>query len=213
VLRREQELKEAKPEVNPWACLILLAVTVALMTVTAVFVRQPTPFPLFHTNVPTASPPVARRQHRIRAPTGQHRRGVRLSLRMNIITLRTHYRFLSLYDRWFGIVLLPIVSFSADATVAITFFIRQSLKAFIRSQPQPPESLAQARAIDMSIQFLLFWMPFVTLLGWWINKPMSMLFGRCHPRLSIPRTKESARRSIRSDAPRWRVLPRELCHG
>ncbi|KAH9051585.1 hypothetical protein EDB83DRAFT_2316721 [Lactarius deliciosus] len=78
--------------------------------------------------------------------------------------------------RWFGIILLPIVSFSADATVAITFFIRQSLKAFIRNTAQPPESLAQARAIDMSIQFLLFWMPFLTLLGWWTNKPMSMLF-------------------------------------
>lgn len=42
----------------------------------------------------------------------------------------------------------------------------------------PPESLAQARAIDMSIQFLLFWMPFLTLLGWWTNKPVTLLFGR-----------------------------------
>jgi hypothetical protein len=57
VLRREQELKEAKPEVNPWACLILLIVTVALMAVTAVFVRQPTPFPFFHANVLTVFPP------------------------------------------------------------------------------------------------------------------------------------------------------------
>jgi Ca2+:H+ antiporter len=57
VLRREQELKEAKPEVNPWACLILLVVTVALMAVTAVFVRQPTPFPIFHANVLTVFPP------------------------------------------------------------------------------------------------------------------------------------------------------------
>ena len=77
------------------------------------------------------------------------------------------------------------MSFSADATVTITYFIRQSLKAFIRSKPQPPpESLARGRAIDMSIQFLLFWMPLVTLLGWWTNRPMSMLFGKRHPRLS-----------------------------
>jgi Ca2+:H+ antiporter len=83
--------------------------------------------------------------------------------------------------RWFGIVLLPIVSFSADAAVAVTFFIRQWLKAYFRfSTPSPPESLAQARAIDMSIQFLLFWMPFLTLLGWWTNKPLTLLFGRCH---------------------------------
>ncbi|KAH9053054.1 hypothetical protein EDB87DRAFT_310351 [Lactarius vividus] len=130
VLRREKELEEAEPEVNPWACLILLAVTVALMGVTAEFLVDSIEF--------------VREQDNIE-------------------------------EEWFGIILLPIVSFSADATVAITFFIRQSLKAFL-DKPQPPESLAQARAIDMSIQFLLFWMPFVTLLGWWTNKPMSMLF-------------------------------------
>ncbi|KAH9020320.1 hypothetical protein EDB85DRAFT_2153176 [Lactarius pseudohatsudake] len=130
VLRREKELEEAEPEVNPWACLILLAITVALMGVTAVFLVDSIEF-------------VRRR--------------------------------VDVEEEWFGIILLPIVSFSADGTVAITFFIRQSLKAFF-NKPQPPESLAQARAIDMSIQFLLFWMPFVTLLGWWTNKPMSMLF-------------------------------------
>ncbi|KAH8980642.1 hypothetical protein EDB86DRAFT_3087748 [Lactarius hatsudake] len=131
VLRREKELGEAEPEVNPWACLILLAITVALMGVTAVFLVDSIEF-------------VRRR--------------------------------VDIEEEWFGIILLPIVSFSADATVAITFFIRQSLKAFFNDKPQRPESLAQARAIDMSIQFLLFWMPFVTLLGWWTNKPMTMLF-------------------------------------
>jgi len=131
VVRREKELDEAEPEVNPWACLILLVVTVALMAVTAVFLVDSIEF--------------------VRA------RG-------------------NIGEEWFGIVLLPVVSFSADATVAVTFFIRKSLKAFMHSTPQPIESLAQARAIDMSIQFLLFWMPFVTLLGWWVGKPMSMLF-------------------------------------
>ena len=38
-LRKEQELAEAEPEVNPWACIILLVITVALMGVTAEFVR------------------------------------------------------------------------------------------------------------------------------------------------------------------------------
>ena len=90
----------------------------------------------------------------------------------------TFYFLLSLL-RWFGIVLLPIVSFSADGVVAVTFFTRQTLKSYFRiSSPMPPESLAQARAIDMSIQFLLFWTPFLTLLGWWTNKPMTLLFGR-----------------------------------
>jgi len=38
-LRKEQELAEAEPVVNPWACIILLAITVAFMAVTAEFVR------------------------------------------------------------------------------------------------------------------------------------------------------------------------------
>ena len=37
--------------------------------------------------------------------------------------------------------------------------------------------LARGRAIDLSIQFTLFWMPFLVLLGWWIDKPMHLLFG------------------------------------
>ncbi|KAH9053057.1 hypothetical protein EDB87DRAFT_310784 [Lactarius vividus] len=123
--------KEAKPEVNPWACLILLAITVALMGVTAEFLVDSIEF--------------VREQD-------------------------------SIEEEWFGIVLLPIVSFSADATIAITYFIRQSLKSFFTEEPECPEIFAQARSIDMSIQFLLFWMPFVTLLGWWTNKPMPMLF-------------------------------------
>lgn len=39
------------------------------------------------------------------------------------------------------------------------------------------EETAKARAIDLSIQFSIFWMPFLVLLGWWINKPMHLLFG------------------------------------
>ncbi|KAH9170187.1 hypothetical protein EDB89DRAFT_2190767 [Lactarius sanguifluus] len=129
-LRMENELKEAKPEVNPWACLILLAITVALMGVTAEFLVD--------------SIESVREQDNIE-------------------------------EEWFGIILLPIVSFSADATIAITYFIRQSLKSFFNDKPQRPQRFAQARSIDMSIQFLLFWMPSVTL-GWWTNEPMPMLF-------------------------------------
>jgi Ca2+:H+ antiporter len=70
------------------------------------------------------------------------------------------------------------VSFSADAAIAIVFFARTCLRHFFHA-PEPPETLAEARAIDLSIQFLLFWMPLVTLLGWWLDKPVSMLFGNC----------------------------------
>ncbi|KAI9456557.1 hypothetical protein BJY52DRAFT_1187841 [Lactarius psammicola] len=130
VLRREQELEEAEPEVNPWACLILLAITVALMGVTVEFLVDSLSF--------------------------------------------VRERF-SIEEEWFGIVLLPMVSFSVDAIITITFFIRQSLKAFFRTA-LPPESLTKARTIDMSIQFLLFWLLVVMPLGWWTNRTMLMLF-------------------------------------
>lgn len=52
-LRREQRLAEEKPVVNPWACLIMLVITVALMGVTAEFVR----FSVSHSLV--ASPPTS----------------------------------------------------------------------------------------------------------------------------------------------------------
>ncbi|KAI0300648.1 hypothetical protein B0F90DRAFT_394585 [Multifurca ochricompacta] len=129
-LRKERELAEAEPEVNPWACLVLLAVTVALMGVTAEFLVDSIEFVRKEANI---------------------------------------------QEEWFGIVLLPVVSFSADGAVAIVFFVRSALRHFFR-MPEPPETLAEGRAIDLSIQFLLFWMPFVTLLGWWVDKPVTMLF-------------------------------------
>jgi Ca2+:H+ antiporter len=78
-------------------------------------------------------------------------------------------------DEWFGLILLPIVSFSADGVVAITYFLRYTARDYFGT-PSPPETLARARAIDLSIQFTLFWMPAVVLIGWWSNKPMSLLF-------------------------------------
>jgi len=82
-------------------------------------------------------------------------------------------------QEWFGLVLLPIVSFSADGAVAIGYFCHKGLRR-VRSKtsvPEPPNTLAKAEAIDLSIQFVLLWMPFLTLLGWWTNKPFSLLFG------------------------------------
>jgi len=78
-------------------------------------------------------------------------------------------------ESWFGLILLPIVSFSADGALAIGFFARYVFQHFF-GKPTPPATLAKARAIDLSIQFTLFWMPFIVLLGWWTNKPMSLLF-------------------------------------
>jgi Ca2+/H+ antiporter len=76
-------------------------------------------------------------------------------------------------NRFIGLILLPIVSFSADACIATIYFIRRTL--FLA--PRPPDELAKGRGIDLSIQFTLFWMPFLVLLGWWTAKPLSLLFG------------------------------------
>lgn len=77
---------------------------------------------------------------------------------------------------WFGLILLPLVSYAADGTVAIVYFLRHLLRHFFR-EPAPIQTLAKGRAIDLSIQFTLFWMPFFVLLGWWTGRPMTLLFG------------------------------------
>ncbi|GJJ14263.1 hypothetical protein Clacol_008527 [Clathrus columnatus] len=76
-------------------------------------------------------------------------------------------------EEWFGVILLPLVSFSGDAIVAIVFFLKTAL--FLK--PETPSALAKSEAIDMSIQFALFWLPFLVLLGWWTAKPLHLLFG------------------------------------
>ena len=73
-------------------------------------------------------------------------------------------------------ILLPLVSFAANAFVALIYFIRYIIRYFFKG-PEPPAELARALSIDLSIQFLLFWMPFFVLLAWWIGKPLTLLFG------------------------------------
>jgi len=81
----------------------------------------------------------------------------------------------NIQEEWFGLFLLPIVSFAADGAIAVGYFVRLVLK-LVLGTPVPPSSLAKARSIDLAIQFILFWMPFIVLLGWWTGKPMSLLF-------------------------------------
>ncbi|KAJ1303801.1 hypothetical protein OPQ81_008224 [Rhizoctonia solani] len=75
-------------------------------------------------------------------------------------------------SEWFGLILLPFLSFSADGLIAVAYF----LKTILFFHPGSPEELAKARSIDLSIQFALFWTPFIVLLGWWTHRPMSLLF-------------------------------------
>ncbi|KAH9482948.1 Vacuolar calcium ion transporter [Psilocybe cubensis] len=76
---------------------------------------------------------------------------------------------------WFGLILLPFVSFAADGTVAVVYFVRYMFR-HIFHEPTPPTTLAKGEAIDLSIQFTLFWMPLLVLIGWWTDKPLSLLF-------------------------------------
>ncbi|EJD50810.1 hypothetical protein AURDEDRAFT_143229 [Auricularia subglabra TFB-10046 SS5] len=75
-------------------------------------------------------------------------------------------------QEWFGLFLLPIISWAADGLLAVVYFVRKVL----RGHPPPPESVASGLAIDLSIQFLLFWMPFLVLIAWWAGKPFFLLF-------------------------------------
>jgi Ca2+:H+ antiporter len=84
--------------------------------------------------------------------------------------------FMDLAIRWFGLILLPIVSFSGDGAVAIVYFVRYVV-CYLRGRTLPITTLATGRAIDLSVQFTLFWMPLLVLLGWWTGKPMTLLFG------------------------------------
>ncbi|QRW09870.1 Sodium/calcium exchanger protein [Ceratobasidium sp. AG-Ba] len=75
-------------------------------------------------------------------------------------------------SEWFGIVLLPMLSYAADACIIVLYFVRSVL--FLH--PEPPSELAKVRSIDMSVQFALFWTPLVVLIGWWSNYNITLLF-------------------------------------
>ena len=74
-------------------------------------------------------------------------------------------------------IILPLVSFSADGTVAVVFFIHSAINHILGRKTMVPSTLAKARAIDLSIQFTLFWMPVLILLSWWTGRPLMLLFG------------------------------------
>ncbi|CEL53188.1 Vacuolar calcium ion transporter OS=Schizosaccharomyces pombe (strain 972 / ATCC 24843) GN=vcx1 PE=3 SV=1 [Rhizoctonia solani AG-1 IB] len=76
-------------------------------------------------------------------------------------------------SEWFGLILLPLVSFAGDGLNTIMFFIRSNL---MKMDVQRPNDLAKAKSIDLSIQFTLFWIPVLVLVGWALGKPLTLLF-------------------------------------
>ncbi|KAF5387910.1 hypothetical protein D9615_000100 [Tricholomella constricta] len=79
-------------------------------------------------------------------------------------------------EAWFGIFLLPLVSFSADGLLTTVYFVRRHLKHYLGHPAPKCTELAQGRSIDLGIQFMLFWMPLLVLLAWFSHKPLSLLF-------------------------------------
>ncbi|KAJ3555454.1 hypothetical protein NM688_g2569 [Phlebia brevispora] len=131
VVKQEEHLKEEQPKINTWACLIMLAVTVAIMAATAEFLVE------------------------------------------SIENVRESGH---IQEEWFGLILLPIVSFAGDGCIAIAFFAHKIFNHYTGRKRIEPDDLAKGRAIDLSIQFTLWWMPFLVLLGWWIKKPLHLMF-------------------------------------
>lgn len=79
-------------------------------------------------------------------------------------------------EEFFGLVLIPVVSYSADALLLSVYFIHSQLRYWFGAPYKPPGSLAETHSIDLSIQFFLFWTPLLVLIGWIVGKPFSLLF-------------------------------------
>ena len=151
IKHEEKHLREEEPLTNPWACMILLGITVAIMAVTAEMVC-PSPCFCFPTRSSWFSRQLVESIEFVRESSG-------------------------IRQEWFGLILLPFVSFSADGAVAVIFFCQAVYDRITNKEVHVPSMLARGRAIDLSIQFTLWWMPFLVLLGWWTGRPMHLLFG------------------------------------
>ncbi|KAG8833313.1 hypothetical protein FRC17_010958 [Serendipita sp. 399] len=75
-------------------------------------------------------------------------------------------------EEWFGLILIPLVSFSGDGLVTFSSLIRRA----VFREPKALHKLADAQPIDLSIQFLLFWTPVLVLISWGVGKSLPLLF-------------------------------------
>jgi len=92
-----------------------------------------------------------------------------------VISTKAVRKVLHIEEEWFGLILIPFISYAADGAVSVVYFIRHLLRHYL-TEPAPPTTLARGESIDLSIQFVLFWMPFLVLLAWWTGKPLTLLF-------------------------------------
>lgn len=82
---------------------------------------------------------------------------------------------LGLKPEYFGLIVLPFVSYAADGILSTAYFIRSNFTHYIGAPP-PISTLAKGRSIDLAIQFFIFWMPFTIIVAWCAQKPLSLLF-------------------------------------
>jgi Ca2+:H+ antiporter len=92
-----------------------------------------------------------------------------------VVSTKAVRKVLDIEEEWFGLILLPFISYATDGTVAVVYFIRHMLRHYL-TEPTPPTRLAHGESIDLSIQFALFWMPFLVLLAWCTGRPLTLLF-------------------------------------
>jgi len=83
---------------------------------------------------------------------------------------------IGIQEHFFGLVLIPIVSYSADGLLATVFYLRSQLRHWLGAPYKPAGSLAETQSIELSIQFMLFWTPVLVLVAWIHGKPLSLLF-------------------------------------
>ncbi|KAE9395770.1 hypothetical protein BT96DRAFT_1021779 [Gymnopus androsaceus JB14] len=65
---------------------------------------------------------------------------------VDVVKLDTHIE-----PEFFGLIILPLASFTADALLAVGYFIQTTVRYFLGWKP-PPAQVAKARSIDISIQ-------------------------------------------------------------
>lgn len=107
--------------------------------------------------------------------------------------------------RWFGLFLLPLVSFLPEATAEMYLYATSLMKNMLGQirtklllihqsslsssptttqpwyKPSPVFSpFSGAQPIDQSIQFTLAWLPLLVLVAWCTGKPLHLLFGVSH---------------------------------
>ena len=149
---KESETEEEEPQLNQGSCLLAFLVAIPLLALTAEWVRFLGGYIIFKRTLLILSipcPQLVDSLERVRETSG-------------------------IEEEWFGLILLPLVSFSGEAFVTIIYYTKRMF--FLEAEP--PSELANGRTIDLSIQFTMFWMPLFVLIAWWADRPFILLFGK-----------------------------------